>query len=110
MTRKMNDLPDELFVNITLTAGMFGMGADAAYICTEHRRHIPCRPCIYGTPATTPYVALRPYLADVLLDALREEGVYAYADNPRSIYTTIDGEINLQAMADFLFLKGFRYG
>lgn len=24
-------------------------------VCVEHKRYIPCRPCMYGEPASIPY-------------------------------------------------------
>ena len=26
-----------------------------AVVCVEHQRYIPCRPCMYGEPASIPY-------------------------------------------------------
>jgi hypothetical protein len=46
---KMNDLPKHLFDNITQK------GYDWGIVCVEHKRHIPCRPCLYQSPATIPY-------------------------------------------------------
>jgi hypothetical protein len=45
----MNDIPKELFANIT------DQGWDWGFVCVEHKRHIPCRTCLYQEPATTPY-------------------------------------------------------
>ena len=46
---KMNDLPSKLFDNITQK------GYDLGIVCVEHMKHIPCRPCLYQSPATIPY-------------------------------------------------------
>lgn len=45
----MNDLPKELFANIT------EKGLNWGFVCVEHKCFIPCRKCLYKTPATTPY-------------------------------------------------------
>ncbi len=45
----MNPLPDELFADIT------DNGWDWGFVCVEHTRFVPCRVCLFDTPATTPY-------------------------------------------------------
>lgn len=45
----MNDLPSKLFANITDKGWNFG------FVCVEHKRFIPCRHCLYQTPATITY-------------------------------------------------------
>lgn len=47
--RKVNNLPKELFANITQK------GIDWGVVCVEHKRFAPCRFCLYQTPATIPY-------------------------------------------------------
>jgi hypothetical protein len=43
----MNDLPLELFQELTDDTD--------TYVCIEHKKYCPCRPCLYGTPAKIPY-------------------------------------------------------
>jgi hypothetical protein len=45
----MNDIPGELFVNIT------DAGWEWGFVCVEHKSFIPCRACLYQSPATIPY-------------------------------------------------------
>ena len=49
MGLEMNDLPSELFANIT------EKGWDWGFVCVEHKRFVPCRSCLYQTPTTIPY-------------------------------------------------------
>jgi hypothetical protein len=45
----VNELSKTLFDNITQK------GYDWGIVCVEHKKHIPCRPCLYQSPATIPY-------------------------------------------------------
>lgn len=45
----MNDLPIELFQELGEDDGF------TPVVCIEHKRYIPCRPCLYQTPAKIPY-------------------------------------------------------
>lgn len=94
--KEFNDLPDALFVNVGFDEGMFGVGADAAYVCPDHLgRALPCRKCMYDVPATTPYVRWDVWRAELLLEAFKLQG-YAYVS-----------EFNLQKIVMFLSEKGW---
>lgn len=45
---EFNDLPDYLFSNID-------KGWELSIVCIDHKSFIPCRKCLYGTVAKTPY-------------------------------------------------------
>jgi ferredoxin len=45
----MNNLPEELFANIT------DQGWEWGFVCVEHTRFAPCRVCLFDTPAKIPY-------------------------------------------------------
>lgn len=45
----MNNIPKELFVNITDKGRNFG------FVCVEHKRFVPCRPCLYNIVTIIPY-------------------------------------------------------
>lgn len=34
---------------------LFDGWPSCSVVCVEHKRYIPCRPCMYGDPATIPY-------------------------------------------------------
>lgn len=46
---KMNNLPVELFQELNEDDGF------TPIVCVEHKKYIPCRPCLYQIPATIPY-------------------------------------------------------
>ena len=48
----MNEIPTELFINIT------NKGLDWGVVCVEHMSHLPCRKCLYDAPAKIPYSEL----------------------------------------------------
>jgi hypothetical protein len=45
----MNEIPSKLFDNITQKGYDWGM------VCVEHTKYVPCRSCLYQSPAKIAY-------------------------------------------------------
>lgn len=108
--RPMNDLPDELFVNVNIVDGIYGPGADGLYVCPDHKgRALPCRSCLYGEVAKTPYMFFRDYNRMIVLDALHsafdkyadDHSVWYHYPNPYGT-ATLDGRFDLDEIATMM--------